>query len=133
MAIRYEDDENIIGRAFGHYYLGEETQNMVPATLQLTINGLYLFDRRRAESVNGVMHAHLDLRLQWQDFDLIGEGKIGEKRYLIAPYKQEQPVFTFISDAVSYRDMTTLVRDLKNIGIVFVQAQENAAHKAKKQ
>ena len=46
MATRYEDDENIIARAFGYYLEGEGTQNKIPATLQLTINGLYLFDRR---------------------------------------------------------------------------------------
>ncbi|MBP5292910.1 MAG: hypothetical protein II710_01870 [Clostridia bacterium] len=120
MATRYEDDENIIARAFGYYLEGEGTQNKIPATLQLTINGLYLFDRRYAENKNGHMYAKLIIHLSWQDFEIIGEGKLGERRRVFVPYKDNLPLYTFISDTVSYRDMTQMIKDLKNIGIAFL-------------
>ena len=119
MALRYQDDENIIARAFGYYFVGEGYLSMIPATLQLTTNGLYLFDHRRAENRDGVMYAHLEMFLPWRDFDIIGESLLGDKRYIFAPYFKEKSIFTFISDTVSFREMRTLIKDLKNIGIPF--------------
>ncbi|MBQ9415288.1 MAG: hypothetical protein IJU20_00380 [Clostridia bacterium] len=121
MALRYEDEQNVIARAYGRYFLnGEDMLNMTPAVLQLTMNGLYLFDRRRAENYQGEMYAHLDLHLSWSDFDMVGQGDAGGKRYLFVPYRGEEPLFTFISDENSHKDIKTLLKDIRSIGIPII-------------
>ena len=121
MALRYEDDQNVIARAYGRYFrTGDDVLNMIPAVLQLTMNGLYLFDRRRAENYQGEMYCHLDIYLSWNDFDMVGQGDAGGKRYLFVPYKDESPLYTFISDEDSHKDIKTLLRDIHSIGIPII-------------